>query len=74
MSETITYRFSGSCPYTEKPQNITLEYYKIPITGCSDPCYKKGSYSCEYANECSYPDRDPYGRCPVYLSSPDEPC
>ena len=73
MPTTITYRFSGNCPYTGEQQTIKLEYSKILMVGFSDPGYKKGSYSCPHSAECPYPDRDPYGRCPVYLSSPDEP-
>ena len=73
MSRTITFHFSGNCPYTNSKQTIDLDYFEINMVGNMTPGYKKGNYSCPHSEKCPYPEQDPYGRCPVYLSAPDKP-
>lgn len=73
MARTITYTHSGTCPYVEGIHSIHVNYTEVNMVGRSSPGYKKISYSCELSNECPYPGRDQFGRCPVFMSSPDKP-
>lgn len=73
MVQKHTFRFTGDCPYTNSPQTIKINYFEIQLIGSMAPGYKKDAYSCPLANECPYPDRDAYHRCPVYLKAPDAP-
>lgn len=55
MSRTITFHFSGNCPYTNSKQTIDLDYFEINMVGNMTPGYKKGNYSCPHSEECPYP-------------------
>ncbi len=74
MIKKATYRFTDICPYTDTRQSIQISYFKIPVMGTLTQGYKKDSYSCPLHNECPFPERDEYGRCPVYLNAPASPC
>lgn len=73
MSRIISSVYIDNCPYTNSRQRIDLDYYVIPMARSMSPGYKKGNYSCPHYGKCPYPDQDPYGRCPMYLSAPDHP-
>lgn len=72
MSKKIIYAFSSECPYLHDFHTIHIDYHEIDIVGTNKVGYKKGNYSCNI-NDCPYPNKDEYGRCPVYLESPSEP-
>lgn len=73
MSKTIVFNYTGDCPYTNSPHSIKIDYFEILLAGKLKPGYKKSSYTCSLIDECPYPKTDKYGRCPVYLNSPNEP-
>lgn len=41
MSRTITFHFSGNCPYTNSKQTIDLDYFEINMVGNMTPGYKR---------------------------------
>ena len=71
MSRNVIYIYSDYCPRFDQNRSIRVTYAEINLIGQFKPGYKKISYSCEYSDDC--PHLDEYGRCPVCLSSPDEP-
>lgn len=73
MRYNLIYRHTDFCPYLGCDHSIKITYAEIPIVGRLSPGYKAMSYSCDLSEECPYPQKDQYGRCPVYLSAPNEP-
>lgn len=73
MQRTLTYNFNFQCPYLNRPHSISIDYIEFFMCGTNHPCYKKGSYSCDEIDDCPFPSKDEWGRCPVYLKAPDEP-
>ena len=73
MRHNVTYEYTDFCPYLECEHPIEITYAEIPILGKLSPGYKAISYECDLSEECPYPRKDRYGRCPVFLSAPDEP-
>lgn len=71
MSETI--RHTDECPYLDEEHSILVNYAEIPILGQLSNGYKKMDYSCSEMSSCPYPDKDQWGRCPVYISAPSRP-
>ena len=73
MQKNVLHKFISECPHLKRNHSIQISYVVIPIAGRTDPGYKRMSYSCDLYDECEFPKLDPYGRCPVFLKSPDEP-
>lgn len=73
MQRTIYIEFCAECPYVGAPHAIELKYAEIPLLGHVGPDYKIMSYSCDLSDECPYPEKDKYGRCPVFLAAPKRP-
>lgn len=73
MAYNYDYRYTSQCPYLKCEHSICITYAEIPILGQMSPGYKKMSYGCDYFDECPYPEHDEYGRCPLFISAPDEP-
>ncbi|WP_410744263.1 hypothetical protein [Clostridium neonatale] len=73
MSRTIRCTYTGECPYLNQSHSIDITYTEMRMLGNPNPEYKKGSYSCDEIEDCPYPSKDKWGRCPVYLDSPSNP-
>lgn len=73
VNRKIRYQHTDFCPYHNSPYSIFVTYAEIHSIGQASPGYKAMSYSCDCSDTCPYPSQDPYGRCPVFLTSPDEP-
>lgn len=74
MTKKLTFMFEGDCPHTGTAQTIKISYFEIPMMGTLALGYKKDAYSCPLYDECPYPERDEYHRCPVYINAPSRPC
>lgn len=73
MQITLTYDFNSQCPYLNKLHPISIDYIQFDMPGTNSPGYKKVSYYCDKINECPYPPKDEWQRCPVYLRAPSRP-
>ncbi|MBV4430717.1 hypothetical protein KM803_09220 [Clostridium tyrobutyricum] len=73
MQRKLTYNFNAQCPYLNEPHYISIDYIEFDMLGSNGSNYKKGSYYCDKANNCPYPSKDKWGRCPVYLDAPSRP-
>jgi hypothetical protein len=73
MQITLTCTFNLKCPYLNRLQQISIDYMEVPMCGTTQQCYKKGDYSCDEMDNCPFPSKDKYGRCPVYLNAPSRP-
>ena len=71
MAKYDSFVYTGKCPYLKSPQSIRVETSEIHILGNLSPGYKKVGYFCDYSEDC--PHLDEYGRCPVFISAPNEP-
>lgn len=70
---SIIKSFQSQCPYLDKPHSIAVECAEVNMCGTMDSHYKRIGYDCNMINECPYPSKDKYGRCPVYLESLSHP-
>lgn len=73
MSKIVSKSFSSNCPYLNRVHSIDIDYAKIQVLGQAIPGYKSISYSCDFSEECPYPNQDRFGRCPVYLAASEKP-
>lgn len=73
MNTHINYIFKAQCPYLNRINSISVDYLEVPTLGTAQCGYKKGNYYCDYMNNCPFPAKDKWGRCPVYLSAPSQP-
>lgn len=71
MTKMIYSKHSENCPYTNSLHTIDVKYAEIPNQ--LHPGYKLMSYSCCFSEECPYPKKDPFGRCPVFMTAPQQP-
>ncbi|MEG0273242.1 MAG: hypothetical protein RR639_04200 [Hydrogenoanaerobacterium sp.] len=74
MTRKFRCTVEGDCPYTGTLQAIEINYFEVPMSGTLGMDYKKDAYSCALSDECPYPERDKYHRCPVYINAPSRPC
>lgn len=72
MTRQIKCLYKNECPRDNRIKQISITYAEIPMPGQTAPGYKKMSFSCEDKNGC--PKLDQYGRCPLLLKAPDNPC
>ena len=73
MTKTILTAYCGDCPYLGELHTIRIKYAEVALPKQLKPGYKRLSYSCNMSDDCPYPQNDKYGRCPVFLNSPNEP-
>lgn len=71
MTKYYKFTYTGHCPYLSESHQILIDTAEIRAIGMTAPGYKKTGYSCEYSEDC--PHLDEYGRCPLFISAPDEP-
>lgn len=74
MAKTVYFTHCADCPYLGEPHSIEIKYAELQLLGKDSPSHKALSYSCDMSDSCPYPEQDIYGRCPVFLSAPNEPC
>ena len=73
MQRTLTYTLRAHCPYLNQLHSISIDYIEFEMCGTTGPCYKKGQYFCDKRDNCPFPSKDKWQRCPVYLDAPSRP-
>lgn len=64
MNRTVVASFSGHCNFLNKTHSIQVEFAELNLLGSLSPGYKKLSYKCSHANQCTCLDK--YGACELY--------
>ncbi len=67
----ITIAYSGYCPQNQERRRIYIDLAEVSFIGALTPEYKKMSFQCPDGEYCQH--LDSYGRCPLFVESPDHP-
>ncbi len=71
MDRTVTYSYTGQCPFTNDEQTVEVEYFEIPVVQRLKPAYKrKGLYCPVYSD---YPCMNKPQHCPMFNNAPEPP-
>lgn len=63
----ITKSINGHCPHLDSRTSIQVDFEYVPVLNQTEDSYLKGSYSCDYNDNCDFDKRN---SCPIYDSIP----
>lgn len=71
MDRTVTYPYTGQCPFTDTEQTVNIEYFVIPVVQSLKPAYKRKKLYCQVHGD--YPCMNNPGNCPMFKNAPEPP-